>query len=165
MKTTFLAFLILAVFLCPRAFANGGGYVTGGTQRAGDIAGFEPKATENIHMAAEDLHIKFDPKLAKVELRYRMENVTKRRVSARFGFPVEESPDVRGLGIGAVLPPADQIKVHESPLYCKNCRIFDGQKAVQVKWQPEKRAAADQRFAHLAGWFVSEVPFAPGEVK
>lgn len=152
-------------FLSGDLFANGGGYVTGGTERTGDIAGFEPKATESIRMAEEDLHIKLGPGRAKVEIRYRMENVTKQRVSVRFGFPVEESPKVHGLGIGAVLPPAEEIKLHPEPLYCQGYRIFDGQREVKAKWQAEKRSALDDRFAHLAGWFVSEVSFAPAEVK
>lgn len=145
--------------------ANGGGYVTGGAANTGDIAGFEPKSTESIRMAGEDLHIKLGPKSAKVEILYRMENVTQKRVTVRFGFPVEEVPSVHGLGIGAVLPPASEIEVHSEPLYCKNYRLLDGGNAVKAKWQTETRATDDERFAHLAGWFVSEVSFAPGEVK
>lgn len=163
MKTFLLASVV--VFLIGDLFANGGGYITGGAERSGDITGFEPQATESIRMAEEDLHIKLGPKRAKVEIRYRMENLTKQRVSVRFGFPVEEVPAVQGLGIGAMLPPAGDFDVHPEPLYCQGYRLFDGKKEVKTKWQAEKRSALDDRFSHLAGWFVSEVAFAPAEAK
>lgn len=149
----------------PNLFANGGGYITGGTAHTGAVVGFEPRSTGSIRMAEEDLRIKFGPKSAKVELRYRMENQTKRRVAVRFGFPVEESPAVRGLGIAGFLTDSSQIEPHTSLLYCKNYRIFDGQNQLKPKWQAENRAATDERFTNLAGWQVSEVAFAPGEAK
>ena len=36
-----------AVFLVQPLLANGGGYIRGGVERAGDVVGFEPKETES----------------------------------------------------------------------------------------------------------------------
>lgn len=97
------------------AFANGGGYFRGGVEKAGDLTGFEPKATENIRMLDEKLTIKLGPKEADVEIRYLMRNITDKKVNVRFGFPVEESFDTAEWSVDRRKPLDGN-----SLSYCKN---------------------------------------------
>src|SRR6478609_2910759 len=100
MKVSLLISCAFAV-LAPSAFANGGGYFRGGVERAGDVAGFEPKETEKIRILDEKLTVALGSKAADVEVRYLMRNETDKKVTVRFGFPVEELFD-DGYGSGDV---------------------------------------------------------------
>ena len=93
MITRSIAVALIGQFLIQPLHANGGGYFRGGVESTGDVAGFEPKATENIRMLDEKLTISLGQKEADVEVRYLMRNETNKKVKVRFGFPVEESFD------------------------------------------------------------------------
>jgi len=140
---------------------NGGGYFRGGVEHSGDVQGFEPKATENIRIVDEKLTISFSPGDADVEVRYLMRNEMAKRVTVRFGFPVEESFDKD-------YTTSKPIRWQE-PHYCKNYCLTAGGKPVKAKWQEEaqtgNQAGADQRFNGLVGWWVSELTFDGGEEK
>jgi hypothetical protein len=121
---------VLAVFalgftiLTHPLHANGGGYFRGGVERAGDVAGFEPKDTEKIRILDEKLIVGLGPKSADVEVRYLMRNETGEKVKARFGFPVEESFDKSDFGGPPEPEGPRQLR------YCKNyvirCRKMAG---------------------------------------
>jgi hypothetical protein len=72
-------------------WGNGGGYVHGGLRASGNIAGFEPVATDHVRILDETLWIRAGKTSAQVEVRYLMRNVTDKRVKVRFGFPLEEA--------------------------------------------------------------------------
>jgi len=141
---------------------NGGGYFRGGVENAGDVHGFEPKATENIRILDEKLTVILGAGEADVEVRYLMHNETAKRVTVRFGFPVEESFD------GEIGLPEKTVR-WQTPHYCKDYRVTANGKAVKAKWQEEKQgsneAAADPRFKGLVGWWISELTFDGGEEK
>jgi hypothetical protein len=143
---------------------NGGGYFRGGVEHAGDVQGFEPKATENIRLVDEKLTVSLGPEEAAVEVRYFMHNETAKRVTVRFGFPVEESLD-RDL-FGSDKP---QVPAGKAPRYCKDYQISAGGKALKATWQEEKKSvrkdAEDPRLKGIAGWLVSELSFTGGEEK
>ncbi len=162
MKTIFLALLILAVLPWPRAFANGGGYSSGGVTNSGDVLGFEPKAVENIRMVEENLTVKLGPNSAKVEVHYRMRNETGKKVKVRFGFPVEETgrAEIMWVPAGSEGPAP-----HRTLTYCQNYRVAAGGEALKASWQEEQRGRDDPRFRNLAGWFVSEMAFGKQEEK
>ncbi|MCU0780483.1 MAG: DUF4424 domain-containing protein [Akkermansiaceae bacterium] len=140
------------------AMANGGGYESGGVTRAGDVAGFEPKATELVLMLDEKLTIDLGPQEAAVDIRYLMRNLTDRKVTVTFGFPVEESVSRTDFG-----DPAKQPKAQTSPAYCQDYRITARGKPLKSAWQTEPGNAADARRRGLAGWYVSSLTFAAGE--
>ncbi|MES2924352.1 MAG: DUF4424 family protein [Verrucomicrobiota bacterium] len=137
-------------------FANGGGYFRGGVERAGDVAGFEPKETENIRILDEKLTVALGPKSADVEVRYLMRNETDKKVKVRFGFPVEESFDKDLTGAATK---TDKLR------YCQNYVISASGTPVTAKWQGEETASDDKRFKGIAGWLISEITFAAGEEK
>jgi hypothetical protein len=139
------------------AHANGGGYFRGGAENTGNIKGFEPKATGNIQILDEKLHIKAGKKQAAVEVRYLMKNMTDKKVKVRFGFPIEES-----FGNANAYNPSEEIK-HTTPAYCKNYQITAGGEKVKVKWEAEKNEEKDKQLKGLSGWNVSELSFAAGE--
>lgn len=139
------------------ARANGGGYVRGGVERVGDIAGFEPLATENIRILDEKLTVMLGQSEADVEIRYLMRNETQKKVMVRFGFPVEESFDEDFMG-KASSPQA-------VPRYCRDYTVSAAGKPLAAKWQVENNETKDPQFRGLAGWLVSEMTFAPGEEK
>jgi hypothetical protein len=154
--------LALASFvLIPSLHANGGGYFSGGVENTGDIAGFEPKATENIRMLDEKLTIRLGPEKAEVEVRYLMRNVTGGKVKARFGFPVEESFS-RNLMGG---PEQEKEPDAKHLAYCRNYQITAAGQAVKATWQGEVRESEKPPFKGLAGWLVSEIAFAANEEK
>jgi hypothetical protein len=136
--------------------ANGGGYFRGGVERAGDLAGFEPHATQNIRMVDEKLTIKLGPQAADVEIRYLMRNETDKKVKVRFGFPVEESfdKDLMGGPAGGKAPDGKRLA------YCRDYQIRASGKAVKAAWQGEVGDSRDPRFKGVAGWLVSEITFA-----
>jgi hypothetical protein len=137
--------------------ANGGGYSRGGLDQAGDVTGFEPQATESIRILDETLTVLLGPKFADVEVRYLMRNETTKRVTVRFGFPVEESFGIDWGGIPN--------RHHEEPMYCRNYSVAAGGRPLLVRWQAEAPGNRDARFKGLAGWLVSEMKFAAGEEK
>ena len=141
--------------------ANGGGYFRGGVERAGDLAGFEPKETENIRILDEKLTVALGPREADVEVRYLMRNETDKKVKVRFGFPVEESFDTE-LMVAAGVDGSVKTQVLK---YCQEYVITAAGKPVAAKWQGEEKAVSDKRFKGLAGWLVSELTFAGGEEK
>ncbi len=143
--------------------ANGGGYYRGGVQSAGDVAGFEPSATENVRILDEKLTITLGPKEADVEVRYLMRNETDKKVKVRFGFPVEESfdDDEMGMEPSAKKKPADGKKLE----YCKHYQITAAGNAIESKWQGELKNSEDARFKGVAGWLISELTFAAHEEK
>lgn len=152
---------ICSIILAQPAHANGGGYFRGGVERAGDVAGFEPKETEKIRIVDEKLTASLGQKSADVEVRYLMRNETDKKVNVRFGFPVEESFDKNEL-IGAPDDGPNESKVLR---YCRNYVISASGQPVQAKWQVEKKASDDKRFDGIAGWLVSEITFVAGEEK
>lgn len=141
------------------AWANGGGYITGGLREAGGITGFEPGATEHVRILDETLLIKAGRASAKVEVRYLMRNMTDKKVKVRFGFPIEESTDDSPYrAVGEAAPTA-----HTSPRYCKDYEITARGEPLRVRWQAEVNPEGDPRFNGLSGWNVSELTFAKGE--
>ena len=141
------------------AWANGGGYLSGGLRQAGGIIGFEPVATERVRILDETLMIKAGRASARVEVRYLMRNTTDNKVKVRFGFPIEESTDDSPYrAIGEAAPTA-----HTSPRYCKDYEITARGEALKVRWQAEENPEGDARFEGLSGWNVSEITFAKGE--
>lgn len=141
--------------------ANGGGYIRGGVEQAGDVAGFEPKATENIRILDEKLSVSLGPKEADVEVRYLMRNETAKKVKVRFGFPVEESFDrepMAGAEEGK-LPDGKRLA------YCRNYQITAAGKPVKASWQGEAGKPGDPQFMGVAGWLISEITFAAHEEK
>jgi hypothetical protein len=141
--------------------ANGGGYFRGGVENTGDVAGFEPKATENIRILDEKLTIKLGPKEADVEVRYLMRNVTNKKVKVRFGFPVEESFDMDLMGG----PDEKQPRDGKHLAYCKNYQITAAGKPVKATWQGERKETKEPQFKGVAGWLISEISFAANEEK
>ncbi|MBN8456535.1 MAG: hypothetical protein J0M04_01625 [Verrucomicrobia bacterium] len=144
-------------------FANGGGYQRGGAV-GGDVAGFEPKATENVRILDEQLTARVGPEAAEVEVRYLMRNETAKKVKVRFGFPVDETPGDEAIREdGTFVPPSGV------PRHCQNYQLTAGGQAVKAKWEPEPKPKAgtppDKRLAGLRGWFVSELVFAANEEK
>jgi len=172
---TILFFTLLILTPPDRAAANGGGYLSGGVTNAGDVLGFEPKATENIRILDELLTAKLGPNSAKVEVRYRMKNETDKEVTVRFGFPVEEmgrGEDFDGDGDGIEEPadlegidPESLPKPHRELGYCRDYQVEAGGKALKATWESETRGKDDPLFRHLAGWLVSEMTFAADEEK
>ncbi|MEO5917784.1 MAG: hypothetical protein ABIS50_26365 [Luteolibacter sp.] len=143
------------------AFANGGGYFRGGVENMGDVAGFEPKETEKIRILDEKLTVELGAAAADVEVRYLMHNEADKKVTVRFGFPVEESFDRELMTeIGK-----DGSKKTNTLKYCQDYTIASAGKGIAAKWQEEKKPSDDKRFAGIAGWLVSEITFAAGEEK
>ena len=152
--TTMIGLLFASIQLL---HANGGGYFRGGIEHAGDVAGFEPKATENIRILDEKLTVNLGAKQADVEVRYLMKNVTDKKVKVRFGFPVEESVDQDLMGEEKKAPDAKKLN------YCRNYQITAAGKPVKAIWQGEAKDAGDKRFKGISGWLVSEITFAANE--
>ena len=93
MKLTVLLAVGLSVLIQP-TFANGGGYFRGGVERAGDVAGFEPKETEKIRILDEKLTVALGSSAAEVEVRYLMHNETDKKgflPTARFWQGISEN--------------------------------------------------------------------------
>jgi len=139
--------------------ANGGGFFRGGVESAGDVAGFEPKATENVRILDEVLTVRLGPSDAEVDVRYLMKNITDRKVKVRFGFPVEESADADAIMPKASTPDPKRLS------YCRDYRITAAGSPVKAAWQGEVNDRNDRRFRGIAGWMISEVAFAPHEEK
>jgi hypothetical protein len=155
------------VMLTQSLFANGGGYMRGGVEKAGDIAGFEPSETEKIHMLNEQLTVSLGPKEADVEIRYLMRNETDKKVKVRFGFPVEESFDQDEM-MDIEVPREAQPKEKITLKYCQNYTITAAGKPISAKWQAEDKVVTvnvDKRFKGIEGWLVSEITFAANEEK
>ena len=113
--------------------ANGGGYFRGGIKNTGDVAGFEPKATEDIRILDEKPTVNLGPKEADVEVRYLMRNETAKKVKVRFGFPVEESFD-RNWMAG---PGEEKAPDGKRLAYCRNYQIAAAGKSIKSTWQGE----------------------------
>lgn len=145
------------------ARGNGGGYFRGGVENTGDVAGFEPKATENIRILDEKLTVRLGQKQADVDVRYLMKNVTGQKVKVRFGFPVEESFDDDMMAEEPSKKPAAQDG--KKLAYCRGYQITESGKSVKSTWQGEVNPANDARFKGVAGWLVSEMTFAANEEK
>jgi len=141
--------------------ANGGGYFRGGVENTGDIAGFEPVATENIRILDEKLTIKLGTKEADVEVRYLMRNVTDKKVKVRFGFPVEESFDMNFMAG----PGEEKSPDGKRLAYCKNYQITASKKPVKATWQGERIETKEPQFKGVAGWLISEITFSGNEEK
>jgi len=156
--------LLMGVALTTHAgWANGGGYFRGGLKSAGDVQGFEPQATENIRILDEKLTIALGASQADVEVRYLMRNETAKRVTVRFGFPVEEAAD-RDLMM--TVGDTEKLKVQGRLQYCRNYQIAAAGVPVKVTWQPEQQPADSRsRFVGIAGWLISELTFGPNEEK
>ena len=163
MKTRELAVLGLLMVSSQLLHANGGGYFRGGVESTGDVAGFQPKATENIRILDEKLTIKLGPTEADVEVRYLMRNVTDKKVKVRFGFPVEESFDDETMGYGRDTKPkaGDGKKL----AYCRNYQITAADIQEKATWQGESRETKDPQFKGVVGWMISEITFAANEEK
>lgn len=139
--------------------ANGGGFFRGGVESAGDVAGFEPKATENVRILDEELTVHLGSSDAEVEVRYLMKNVTDRKVKVRFGFPVEESTDADAIMPKKSTPDPKRLN------YCRDYRITASGAPLKATWQGEVNDGSDRRFRGIAGWMISEATFAPNEEK
>ena len=161
MKLNIAIFLGIALFTQP-LFANGGGYFRGGVEHTGDVAGFEPSATEKIRILDEKLTIALGIKSAEVEVRYLMRNETAEKVKVRFGFPVEESLDH---GFMEEEETSDKDASKDDRLkYCQNYTITAAGKALKTKWQIEpQKPNPEKPFKGIAGWLISEITFAAGE--
>jgi Domain of unknown function (DUF4424) len=159
------SFIALSLTLLTQPlFANGGGYLRGGVERTGDVAGFEPSATEKIQILDEKLTISLGPHSADVEVRYLMRNETNKKVKVRFGFPVEEIFDEDNMRGEPTTD--DAIAKINSPKYCQNYTITAAGKVLKSKWQVEEKAPnPDKQFKGIAGWLISEITFSAGEEK
>ncbi|RYD48191.1 MAG: DUF4424 domain-containing protein, partial [Verrucomicrobiaceae bacterium] len=158
MRTNVWLALSLAVLTQP-LLANGGGYLRGGVEKAGDLTGFEPQQTEKIRILDEKLTVKLGPHEADVEVRYLMRNETDKKVKVRFGFPVEESFDNDFSGQAEKDRPKNP-----SPRYCQDYVITAGGKPVSVKWQAEENREEDKRLKGIEGWLISDLySFLTGE--
>jgi hypothetical protein len=128
---------ICSAILAQPLHANGGGYFRGGVERAGDVAGFEPKETEKIRIMDEKLTVVLGQKSADVEVRYLMRNETDKMVKVRFGFPVEESFD-RDIGIsgiaGIMRSPRRASRSRRNGRLRKRREMTNGSKASQDGW-------------------------------
>jgi len=159
MKIIHLASLgFLLVWVQP-LHANGGGYFRGGIENTGDVAGFEPKATENIRILDEKLTVQLGPKEADVEVRYLMRNETAKKVKVRFGFPVEESFDRNWM----TEPGQEKLPDGKRLAYCRNYQITAAGKSIKSIWQGEVKDTQNPQFKGVAGWLISEITFAPNE--
>jgi hypothetical protein len=155
-KMMLVAGLLLAA---DAAWANGGGYISGGVRATGGVVGFEPVATGHVRILDETLLIRAGRSSAKVEVRYLMRNMTDKKVTVRFGFPIEETTDDNPYrAVGEAAPTA-----HMTPHYCSNYEITARGKALRVRWQAEENPDGDMRFNGLSGWNISEITFAKGE--
>ena len=124
--------------------ANGGGYFRGGIEQLGDITGFVPSATENIALLDEKLTVSLGPRTADVEVRYVMQNVTAKRVTVRFGFPVEESfSDSLSDGGFPVDRQDSKPPEVEGLNYCRNYHISTEGQPVAAKWHAEEAGKID----------------------
>lgn len=159
MKTRVLLASGILLASASTLLANGGGYFRGGVENTGDVAGFEPKATENIRILDEKLTVKLGAKEADVEVRYLMKNVTDKKVKVRFGFPVEESIDSELMTDKPSVPDPKKLK------YCKGYAIEANGKTLKSTWNGESKDIRDKRFKGIAGWMVSELSFAGSEEK
>jgi hypothetical protein len=142
--------------------ANGGGFFRGGVARAGDVELFEPQEVEKIRILDEKLTVELGKEEAKVEVRYLMRNETDKKVTVRFGFPVEELFDNDMMG-GESEPGRDA--KGDKLKYCRDYVLTAGGKPVKAKWQGEEKAGDDERLKGIAGWLVSELTFAAKEEK
>jgi hypothetical protein len=160
MRTRVLLALGIAGFAQP-LFANGGGYIRGGVEQAGDVQLFEPEETEKIRIVDEVLTVDLGTAAAEVEVCYLMRNETHGKVKVRFGFPVEESFDRNDFGA-----PEEQkaARISEAK-YCQNYAISAAGTPVRSEWLAEAKPSTDKRFDGIAGWLVSEITFAAGEEK
>ena len=156
-----LATLVFLLAPVAPVHANGGGYFRGGVEQAGDVTGFEPKATENIRILDEKLTIRLGQKHADVEVRYLMRNETANKVKVRFGFPVEESFD-RSLYDEKE---DKKLAARRQLAYCKHYEITASAKLVKATWKDEANETHDKRFKGIAGWMISEITFDPNEEK
>lgn len=152
--------LVFAALSLP-AHANGGGYLRGGVNHAGDIEGFEPKSTEHIRILDEKLTVDLGSAEAAVDIQYRMRNETDKKVKVRFGFPVEETFDVSNIGV----PGSESARKPDQLRYCRDYGITAGNSPLKATWKAEKNSSKDPRFQGIAGWLVSEVSFTAGEEK
>lgn len=155
--------------LAGRGHGNVGGYYRGGVESAGNVQGFEPAATEHIRILDEKLTVVLGSREADVEIRYQMHNETAKRITVRFGFPVEESfDDSNYTPEPSVLEPT---KTWKEPRYCRDYQIAAGGKAIKVKWQAENKDSkthtgkegAAVPFKGIVGWWVSELTFTGGQ--
>ena len=85
----------LYLMCCVTALGNGGGY-RHGVGFTGGIAPFTAKGTEFVQIEDEKLDIDLYPDYALVKVCYHMKNVSKKAVSVKFGFPVEDVNDEWG---------------------------------------------------------------------
>jgi hypothetical protein len=161
MKTHCLALSCCLIASAGFLHANGGGYFRGGMENAGDVAGFEPKATEHIRILDEKLTLKLGSKQADVEVRYLMRNMTDKKVRVRFGFPVEESFDNHYM----MGPGEQKFPDGKNLTYCKNYQITAAGKPVKATWQGELKETNELRFKGVAGWLISEISFSANEEK
>ena len=162
MKTVLMLALAATTTTLP-LHANGGGYFRGGVARAGDVELFEPEEVEKIRILDEKLTVELGKEEANVEVRYLMRNETDKKVTVRFGFPVEELFD-SDLNEGGETDPVEAKKTGKLK-YCRDYVLTAGGKPVKSKWQGEEKAGDDERFKGIAGWLVSEVTFAAKEEK
>lgn len=160
MKTPVWLVLGIAVLSQP-LLGNGGGYIRGGVERAGDVTLFEPEETEKIRIVDEKLTVDLGAGAAEVEVRYLMRNETDKKVKVKFGFPVEESFDRNEYA-----PPEEQKSARKTELkYCQNYAIAASGEPVISKWQEETKPSTDKQFHGIAGWLVSQITFEAGEEK
>jgi hypothetical protein len=155
-------------------FANGGGYHTG-LKFTGSVAPFEPEGVEKIRILREDLDIELKPDHASVTVTYLMRNEDSRKVTARFGFPVEDTKksefDIGFLSEDAPERAKEKVASLGSE-YCTNYKVRFGSEAVKASYVVEPVAQGlvkpfdgIERFEGINGWMVSEVRFRASEEK
>ncbi|MCB1095610.1 MAG: hypothetical protein KDN22_08565 [Verrucomicrobiae bacterium] len=158
----------------PLLFANGGGYHTG-LKFTGSVAPFEPEGVEKIRIVREDLDIVLKPDHASVAVTYLMRNEDDGKVTARFGFPVEDTQkskfETGFLPEGAPKRLSDNGQTTGSE-YCTNYEVMFGAEAVKASYVVEPVAQGlvkpfdgIERFEGINGWMVSEVKFRGSEEK
>ncbi len=153
-----------SLFITPLALGNGGGYQRG-VASTGNPALFEATGTEHVQIVREDLDIRLESQKAHVAVRYTMRHTGENKVTARFGFPVEEM-HVDLDENGNTLPDELKQKLGEKPLYCKTYSIKADGKEIKAKFQKEPTPAENStiqylQFDKLKGWLISEVSFPP----
>lgn len=166
-----IVFSVIAMAaMMPSVSGNGGGYHTG-LQFTGSVAPFEPEGVEKIRILREDLDIVLKPDHASVTVTYLMRNDEKRMVSARFGFPVEDTKFMEEAWSGE--PKEKRVKSDAiASRYCKNYGVWFGGAEVKSSYVSEpvakglvKPFKGIECFEGISGWMVSKIKFRALEEK
>lgn len=150
---------------CISALGNGGGY-RHGVSFTGGIAPFTAEGTEYVQIVDEKLDIDLYPEYAEVKVRYHMKNVSKKAVSVKFGFPVEDSKDEWDFHLEEKKPVTKL-----SPRYCRDYSVRLRGKSLKYIYELEPFASGKVKpfkgaevLVGIEGWMVSKMRLAAEEL-